>query len=290
MARPTEDPDSPRLPDVVGIGAEKCGTTSLHYYLRAHPEIGVQRVKETRFFALSGTWHRGVEWYMRQFPRGKRVLVESHGGGYTAYPREQGVPERIRSTVPDARLLYLVRDPIDRLVSRWVHTYSNSDEDRPIDEALLDFDDVEYVPQSLYYSQIERFLPYFPRERFLIVDHSDLLHDRRGTLRSVFASLGVDPGFWSDEFEIIRHDSSWKRRNTAVGMAIHRLVGRRIFERLHGPQRHWFKKLVYTPFSRPIPRPALRPETRARLRELFAPDVAKLEEFAGRRFATWLSD
>ena len=104
------------------------------------------------------------------------------------------------------------------------------------------------------------------------------------------SSIGQTIRIGSDQFEVIRHDSSWKRRNTAVGMAIHRFVGRRIFERLHGPQRHWFKKLVYTPFSRPITRPELQPETRRRLRQVFAPDVARLEEFAGRPFARWLVD
>jgi hypothetical protein len=117
-----------------------------------------------------------------------------------------------------------------------------------------------------------------------------LLHYRRDTLRRVFAFLRVAEDFWSDEFEVIRHNSSWKRRNNAIGMAIHRVVGRRIFEHLHGPQRHWFKKIVYTPFSRPIARPALRAETRSKLREVFAPDVRKLEEFTGRRFVGWLGD
>ena len=88
MAPPAASSDGYRLPDVIGIGAEKCGTTSLHYYLRAHPEIGVQKVKETRFFALSGTLHRGVDWYVRQFPRGAKVLVESQSTVPSRVPPE----------------------------------------------------------------------------------------------------------------------------------------------------------------------------------------------------------
>lgn len=281
-------PQKHRLPDVIGIGAEKCGTTSLHYYLKAHPEVGVQRVKETRFFLENGgTWHQGIDWYMRQFPSGATTLVESHGGGYTAYPRHRGVPDRIRSVVPDARFLYLVRDPIERLISRWVHNYSNNDEHRDVDSALLDLDDVEYVPQSLYYSQLEHYLRVFEPTRFLIVDQGDLLRERRATLKTIFSFLGVDPNFDSAEFDVVRHQSDAKRRNGPAGQIIHKALGERIFNRLHGPQRHWFKKL-YTPVSQKIERPTLAPATRDRLREVFADDVRQLEVFAGRRFTGWL--
>jgi len=279
----------PRLPDVIGIGAEKCGTTSLHYYLKAHPDVGVQRVKEMRFFIeTGGTWHKGVDWYVQQFPRDAGTLMESHGGGYTAYPRHRGVPERIHSVVPDARFIYLVREPIERLISRWVHNYSNNDEHRDVDSALLDLEDVEYVPQSLYFTQLERYLSVFDASRFLIVDQGDLLRERRATLATVFSFLGVDGDYDSAEFDVIRHPSGSKRRNSGLGMLIHRVFGGRIFNRLHGPHRHWFKKILYTPVSQKIDRPQLAPETRDRLREVFAGDVRKLEEFTGRRFSGWL--
>ena len=278
-----------RVPDVIGIGAEKCGTTSLHYYLRAHPEIGVQRVKEMQFFIDSGTWHKGVDWYIRQFPLNAKTLMESHGGGYSAYPKQMGVPERIHDLVPDARLIYVVRDPIERIISRYVHNYSNSDEHRTINEALSDLDDIEYVPQSLYFMQIEQYLEYFDPSRFLIVASEDLRGKRRETLQEVFRFLNVSEHFWSTDFDIIRHSSSKKRRNTEFGMAIQRVAGDCIFKKLHGPQRHWFKKVVYTPFSRQIETPKLDPEVRSMLRNVFKDDVIKLEEFAGRRFEGWLN-
>jgi hypothetical protein len=198
------------------------------------------------------------------------------------------VPQKIHSVVPDARFLYLVRDPIERLVSRWVHNYSNSDEHRDVDTALLDLDDVEYAPQSLYYQQLERYLPLFDPSKFLIVDQGDLLRERRSTLATIFDFLGVDPEYQGAEFDVIRHPSEPKRRNNSVGMTIHRAFGRRIFETLHGPSRHWFKKILYTGVSRKIERPKLRPETEDRLRSWFQNDVRQLEAFAGRRFSGWL--
>jgi len=277
-----------RVPDVIGIGAEKCGTTSLHYYLRAHPEIGVQRVKEMQFFMDSGTWHKGVDWYIRQFPLNVKTLMEAHGGGYSAYPKETEVPQRIHDLVPDARFIYVVRDPIERIISRYVHNYSNSDEHRTINEALSDLDDIEYVPQSLYFMQIEQYLKYFDASRFLIIASEDLRDKRRETLQEVFRFLNVSEDFWSRDFVIIRHSSSKKRRNTELGMAIQRVVGDRIFRKLHGPQRHWFKKVAYTLFSRQIETPKLDHEVRSMLRNVFKHDVRKLEEFAGRSFEGWL--
>lgn len=284
-----------RLPDVIGIGFQKCGTVSLHNYLKAHPEVGVTRRKETRFFAVggdprigeTGNWHRGVDWYLKQFPPDKRVLVESFGGWYTDYPRELGVPERIQSVAPDARFLALVRDPIDRAVSHYVQDYSNSIEHRSIEEALGDPDDNHYVDRSLYFMQLERYLRIFDPSRFLVIDHRDLRHSRRETLATVFRFLGVRDDYWDPSYEVEHHQSAVKRRNKRVGMAIQRAVGDRIFRRLHGRQRHLFKFAAYAPFSEPIARPEVPPHTRRRLLEVFEPDIRALEDFTGRSFAHW---
>jgi hypothetical protein len=214
--------------------------------------------------------------------------MESHGGSYSTFPNEPEVPARIHAVLPHARFIYIVRDPIERAISRYIHQYSNNVEHRAVDEALLDANDPEYVPQSLYFMQLERYLRYFEPSRFLIVSHQDLLHARRPTLRSIFRFLGVRDDLWRPEFDAVLHASAQKRRNTALGMLLHRAIGERIFRRLHDGQRYWFKKLLYTPFSTPIPRPSLAEATRRKLRDLFRGDVAKLEEFAGRRFPGWL--
>ena len=287
MQRGWFDPPASRLPDAVGIGAEKCGTTSLHYYLSAHPEIGVQRRKETQFFA--DNWHRGVDWYRRQFPAGTPVLFESHGGNYSKYPRIPGVAERIHALLPGARLVYLVRDPIERMLSRWVHHYANGDEHASFEEALAELDGNRYVVPSLYFFQLERYLRLFPAERIHLLTAEDLLADRRATLGRLFRFLGVDETFESPEFAVLRHRSAVKRRNNRFGELLQRAGGDRIARRLQGRPRHIFIRLAYTAFSRPIRRPVPSPELRRRLRAHFASDVARLEEFAGRRFAGWLA-
>jgi hypothetical protein len=278
----------PRLPDAICIGASKCGTTSLHYYLKVHPSVGVQPRKETRFFTDLGTWSNGVEWYKQQFPRGKECLVESFGGYYTAYPKEPEVPARIHGLIPHAKLIYMVRDPIERLISRYIHNYSELKEHRSAEEALSDFDDVEYVPQSLYFRQLERYFPYFAADHFLIIDHHEFMHDRQATMRRVYEFLNVDSHYASNEFDVIRHPSSQKRRLTPFGQTLHNLIGRHILSHLYGQYDHLFRKVFYTPVSNPIPRPKLSDSLRSRLREVFRPDVNRLQDFTGRNFVGWL--
>jgi hypothetical protein len=284
-----------RLPDAITIGCQKCGTTSLHRYLRAHPEIGVSRYKDTRFFAVSGdarlgetgNWHRGVDWYRRQFPRDKRVLVEGFGGLYTDYPRERGVPERIHGLIPEARFLLLVRDPIERIVSHWMHAYSNSVEHRSLDQAVTEHEDNVYLDRSRYFMQLERYLPFFEPSRFLVIDQRDLLRDRRETLARVFRFLDVEDRFWSSAFEVEHHPSARKRRNNRGGMLIQRVAGDRIIRRLRDRQR-WLFKFAYVPVSAPITRPVMPAAARRRLIDALRSDVRALEEFTGRSFEHWL--
>ena len=286
MYRRWFDRPASRLPDAIGLGAEKCGSTSLYYYLRAHPEIGVQRRKETLFFA--DNFHRGLDWYRRQFPDGARTLFEAHGGNYTKYPTIREVPERIHSVLPEARFVYIVRDPIERIVSRWIHHYSNGDENQSLEDALAELDGNRYVVPTLYFEQLERYLRLFPADRFHIFTTEEMRQERMATLRRLFRFLGVDESFESAEFSVSRHVSAMKRRNNRLGMLIQRTVGDRVAGRLHGRARHLFKRALYTPVSRPIPRPQPSAALRRRLRDYFAPDVRRLEEFTGRRFPGWL--
>jgi len=282
-----EHTDLHGLPNFITMGGQKCGTTSLHYYMRAHPEIGVSRIKETLFFCDPGNWHKGLGWYVRLFPKNTKVRIES-SPSYTNYPTERDVPQRIHAIIPEARFLYVVRDPVDRAISHYIHEFSNSVEHRPVEAALSDLDNNPYIQRSLYFMQLEQFFKFFDESRFFIVYHKDLLLKRIETLRSVFQFLDVRSDVSSTEFNIIRHPSIQKRRNTALGMAIQRLFGDKIFSKLHGYQRHWFKKILYTPVSREIVRPTLSPDLRRRLCQVFSGDVKRLGEFSGRSFSHWL--
>ena len=138
------------LPTFLIIGTMKGGTTSLHRYLRQHPDVFMPEQKELNFFLdeYAGrpidppeerNWSRGLTWYERQFAgaEDERAVGEA-SANYTRYPTYPGVAERIAKIVPEMKLIYLMRNPIDRVLSHYLTTSpkvaSNSPWRSPCDE------------------------------------------------------------------------------------------------------------------------------------------------------------
>lgn len=189
------------LPTVVVIGAMKCGTTALHRHLARHPDVAMSDRKELNFFIgadrvpegraarwVDGNWHRGVGWYAAHFPASAPVRGES-SPGYTS-PDHPEVASRMAATIPHARLVYLVRDPIARAVSQYRHHRRDGTEVRPLAAALLD-PDSQYVARSRYHERLAPFLARFPPERILVVAQEALRDEPFATLRQVHRFLGV---------------------------------------------------------------------------------------------------
>lgn len=270
------------LPNLVVIGGMKCGTSSLYSYLRRHPQISMSAEKELDFFIEDKQWRRGAEWYASQFDD-TRIRGEA-SPNYTACDRFPGVPERMHTVIPEARLIYLVRDPIERVISHWVHLYSGDGEIPPIDEAIRS---VTYVGRSQYWRQLRAFLEYYPADRILVVDSDDLRYRRNEAMNRIFRFLGVDPEFRSPLYRLERHRSSLLRKKTRLGerLASTGLEGR--LERLPQPWGWGAKRLVFLPLSRAIPRPRLSDPAREWLVDQFRDDVAQLRAFTGLSLRRW---
>ncbi len=119
--------------------------------------------------------------------------------------------------IPDARLIFMVRDPIDRVRAGYLHRYSNRAESRPMREAVLAPGET-YVSRSQYYLQLSQFLEHYPMERILLLDQDELLNDRRPTMERVYGFLGVDEGFWRKTFNEPRLESARRGRRTRLGV------------------------------------------------------------------------
>lgn len=286
------------LPNLIVIGAAKCATTSLHGYLDGHPSIQMARPqddgvgtnddapKEMRFF-WRDDWRDRLDWYGSRFDAEAPVRGEATPA-YTAYPFHPGVPARIASVAPDARLVYLVRDPIDRLVAHWVQ--ARVDGLRATLPELLrspGWEDHQIVCPSRYALQLEQYLKHFPADQILVVDQQALRTERRATLSRVFDFAGVDATFWSPSFDVERNTREEKFAFTRAGAPLYRRLldpaGRRVAPqawRARSPQ-------VRRALSRPVQRPTLGSADRQRLVALFGPDTARLRELTGQRFATW---
>jgi Sulfotransferase domain len=271
------------LPNLIIIGAQKCGTSVLHYYLGLHPEVSMSRPKELNFFIEERNWSRGADWYRGHFDAHATVRGEA-SPNYTAYPQHAGVPERMAQVVPDAKLIYMVRDPLERIAAHWVHNYAKRREKGTLAETLL-HPHTSYVDRSLYAMQLERFLAHYPPERVLVFQQSELRHQRMETLRKVFEFVGVDPDFAHPRFEQERHQTSRKTRATRLAVRLERMGRSRRARML--PANFWLVLDDRLPLRRTIRRPDVRASLPPETLDMLRADAERLRELTGRDFSTW---
>lgn len=279
-----EDPAT--LPTFLVIGAMKAGTTSLHSYLDAHPDVFMATPKELDFFLDDGNWRRGEEWYRSKFAGGVRAVARGEASpSYTKYPAVPEVPARIAGLLPEVRLVYVVRDPIERMRSHWRQNAVYEGESRPVDEALLD--DPHYLACSRYAFQLDQYLEHVERDRVLVITSEDLRDERAPTVERVLRFVGVDEGAIDESrLETEAHTSRATRARGRAGRLARRLPGHGAIARA-APRRlldAWHRTT-----SREIAAPAMQlsDETQRRLREALAPDVARLRTWLGDDFDGW---
>jgi hypothetical protein len=218
------------LPNLIVVGAMKCGTTALHRILSLHPEVSMAAPKEMNFFVgparprdgagrwAAGNWHRGLDWYAGHFEAAK-VRGEA-SPAYTS-PSFPDAAARMASVVPDARLIYLVREPVQRALSQYVHHRRDGTEPRPVEEALLD-ENSQYLARSRYHARLLPFTRHYPRSRIMICLQEDLLSRPRETRAALFRFAGVDDSFSCAEYDgpsrpsRLSIDSRLERRLTAA--------------------------------------------------------------------------
>jgi hypothetical protein len=280
----TASPAAPgALPNLIVIGAQKCGTSVLHYYLSLHPEVSMSKPKELNFFIEERAWPRGVDWYRAHFDPDAHVRGEA-SPNYTAFPQHQGVPERMHSVIPEAKLIYLVRDPLERIAAHWVHNFAKRREKGTLAETLL-HPNTSYVTRSMYAMQLERYLAVYPKQQVMVLQQSELRNERIETLRRVFEFVGVDAAFNHPRFEQERHKTSGKTRATRLAVRLERMGRSRRGRML--PSNFWLVLDDRLPLRRQIKRPdvraALPPDALAELRA----DAERLRELTGRDFSNW---
>jgi hypothetical protein len=201
------------LPDFLIIGAQKAGTTALYAYLRRHPAITGPSWKEVSYFDRH--YGRGEAWYRGNFPNRVRARGKLVGEASPSYIFHPLGPERVKALVPEARLVALVRNPVDRALSHYHHEVALGREPLPFEDAL----DAEekrlrgeeerlaadpsyfsrawwshaYKSRGRYAEQLERWLAAFPREQLLILPSEDLGGEPERTHARVLDFLGAAP-------------------------------------------------------------------------------------------------
>jgi hypothetical protein len=279
------------LPNLIIIGAQKCGTSALHHYLGLHPQIFMSAEKELNFFVEGKNWEKGRAWYESMFTGEARIYGEA-SPEYTNYPAFKRVPERMHALVPDAKLIYMVRHPVERIVSQYMHNRWSGVETRSISEAVRGSDGIpmeatRYVRRSKYYMQVEQYLQYFPRTHLLILTQEDLFQRREQVLREVFRFLGVDDSYESAAFSELVHESSDKSAKNRIGLALAKGPQLGILRRLPTVVRRPAEQIVQSVVTSKVKRPTLDDDARRQLLAILQEDIDKFRALTGRPFEDW---
>jgi sulfotransferase family protein len=272
------------LPNFLIIGAAKSGTTSLYRYLRDHPQVFMAQSKELKFFTSRTRWGFGPGWYARQFSDADgAVAIGEASPSYTRYPQHRGVPERIAQVLPDARLVYLIRHPIERIRSHYLHRVLQGKERAPLDQAVLK--DPSYLDTSRYAMQIEQYLEWFARAQLLVITAEALRRDRLETLRRVWEFLGVDAGWRPPELEREYNRTGELRPQLLAPRPVVLTV--RLAVRLGLPPRT-ARRLSHRPSHAVVPDEiAFSESVRQRLEAALREDVVRLHGHLGPDFDGW---
>ena len=196
------------LPHFLILGAQKAGTTALYAYLRWHPEITGPSFKEVSFFDRH--YAKGERWYRAHMPVRRRSLVGEASPSYLFHPL---APERVAGMLPGARLIALVRNPVDRAFSHYQHEVALGREPLSFEDAVdredermqgelermlrdpsyfsLAWWNYTYVARGCYAEQLERWFAAFPRKQLLVLFTEELSADTAATYRRVLDFLGV---------------------------------------------------------------------------------------------------
>jgi hypothetical protein len=298
------------LPDFLLIGAPKAGTTALHVALSRHPQLALSSNKEPKHFLTDGppptgggpgdaqtfaqyVWRR--EDYEALWAHAEPGQLR--GESTTLYLRDPAAHERIRAAVPDAKLVAVLRDPVDRAHSNWSHLRSHGlepegdflraclQEDRRAEAGWGPF--WRYLGLGTYGAQLEHLYRVFPREQVLVLVYKELREEPVATLDRVCRFLGVEPGLLVElpSENVTAHVSdSPLNRLLHTGLRRAGAVGALAPEQV---RRAASSVAVRVLQREQRTRPALSLEERRLLMPWFYEDITLLEQVTGRSFEHW---
>jgi len=288
-----------RLPDFLIIGAAKSATTTLYAYLVEHPQIYMSTEKEPNFFGADIRYHRGLESYSKLFATAEdEQLCGEATTAYTKFPEYPNTAKRIHLAIPDVKLIYILRNPIDRAYSYYVQLH------RRIPYEKLTFDRYVEITNccldgSNYMMQIEQYLIYFARDQFLFIFTDDLVKNTEKCLTDVCDFLKVD-----SSVDVIKSLGKSIIANSSQN-AIDTITRNHITKQIkslplvkqslkiipRSLRQKGYENLTKLPIKtnthNPYQRAPMLPETRELLRGYFAEPNQKLAEFLGRDLSFW---
>ena len=260
-------------PTFIVTGGVRCATGWIRACLSEHPMVYMQP-KETHYFDQN--YDKGLEWYSEFFKEsGEKAII---GEKTASYLHHATVAERIHDSIPDVRLVFCLRDPVERMYSHYA--MSASSDEKLIQSGFLD--SIEVEPKLLewgkYYTQLEPFLSLFPRENILIKIYEDMEKDPFAFLSEIYAFIEADPNFKAPSTQV-RTKLGQLEHNSLFWSTISRIM-------LH-PRAPFFLRSLYTSIRPDEKRDILTEKVYRRFSDYYRDDMINLENYLGRNLDVW---
>ncbi len=289
-------------PQFMIIGAAKSGTTTLHQYLCRHPQIFMSTPKEPDFFSVDSHYAKGIDWYESLFQDAKPDQI--CGEASTTYSRLQQYPhtvERLFKVLPKVKLIYIMRHPVDRAYSFYVHRLKGARYkpelavEKTFEETIVK--QSEFIDSSFYLYQIEQYLKVYPLSSFLFLRMEDLIQHPHETICKILTFIGADANINLTEESIIvankaEDDPEWFIRKQMTS-SFNQIPGveqiKSLLPQLLKDQAYqWVRRFKYKNWkSQQYMPPPMRPETRQMLLEKYREPNQKLAEFLNWDLCSW---
>lgn len=297
------------LPNFFIAGAQKSASSSLHEYLKQHPDVCMSEPKETNYFSYDREYEKGLEYYSSLFTDAKRCRVTGESSiGYMVFP---GVIERIKKQIPNPKFIFILRNPVDRVYSHYWFLHGRAYEDKSFLDAFryeMEREPVHtenkhgmfkcYYQFGLSYKWLSKYIEAFGRDSIHVLTSENLRSNPLAALNDCFAFLGVKPLEKLDKvFEENKTPALGRPSLYPPMMEVVRRVDQAISYMPRGviavlkKIRNKVVWLAVKYFMQPLKTyPKMTVEQRAVVAEYYRDDVSFLRKATGKPFNEWNED
>lgn len=299
-----------KLPNFLIAGAAKCGTSSLYYHLRGHPQVYMSSIKEPHHFSTQNldinfqgvgdhrrTYVKDFDAYCKYFEDVKDEIAIGEASPDTMYTWKTSIPY-LKSKIGEPKIILILRNPVDRAYSAYLHLIRENRETLSFEDGLAKEDERisknwqalwHYKHTGMYYQQVKALLENFSQVKIFLTEDYNI--DTSGIVRQACEFLGVSTDYESPYTEV-RYNTSGVPRSMAIN---HLFV-------MKNPLQRFVRKIGHTLMTEDgwiafrdttraklMVKPKMRPETKESLKLLFREDILNLQELIQRDLSIWLN-